>query len=154
MVIIKNSKYNFADEDIEEIASDVFFTIWKNQNRLDRNKEITPYIAGVTKKLILKKQRNKKSSDVNIEELENSLCENIDIYNQTEENEKSSIMIQELMKMKIEDRNIFTEYYYHSKKIKEISKQLNISEIIVKSRLSRIRKKLKKELEKRGYSYE
>ena len=56
--------------------------------------------------------------------------------------------------MKEEDRRIFTNYYYYSKKIKEISKELNISEIKVKSRLSRIRKKLKKELEKRGYSYE
>lgn len=154
MVILKNNQYNFEEEDIEEIASDVFFTIWKNQKKLDWNKEIAPYMAGVTKKLILKKQRNKKNSNLNIDNLENSLYEDVDIYNQTEENEKSNIMIQELMKMKIEDRNIFTEYYYHSKKIKEISKQLNISEIKVKSRLSRIRKKLKKELEKKGYSYE
>ena len=38
-------------------------------------------------------------------------------------------------------------------KITEISKKLNISEFNVKSRLYRIRKKLKKELEKGGYSY-
>lgn len=31
-VIIKNSKYNFTSEDIEEIASDVFLAIWQNQN--------------------------------------------------------------------------------------------------------------------------
>ena len=55
--------------------------------------------------------------------------------------------------MKEEDKNIFTYYYYKSKKIKEISIMMGISEIKVKSRLSRIRKKLKKELEKRGYSY-
>ena len=30
-IIIKNSKYNFNNEDIEEIASDVFLVIWQNQ---------------------------------------------------------------------------------------------------------------------------
>ena len=62
--------------------------------------------------------------------------------------------MEELKKMKEEDRKIFTSYYYSSKKIKDISRELSVSEIKVKSRLSRIRKKLKKELEKRGYGYE
>lgn len=151
-VIIKNSKYNFSNEDIEEIASDVFLALWKNQDKLDIDKEIASYIAGVTKNLILKKQRDMKNSNINIENLENALYDNTNIPNQTEENEKSSIVIEELMKMKAEDRNIFT-YYYHSKGIKEISENLNISETKVKSRLFRIRRKLRKELEKRGYSY-
>ena len=71
-----------------------------------------------------------------------------------EENEKTSIIMEELKKMKDEDKKIFMSYYYLSKKIKDISKELNISDIKVKSRLSRIRKKLKKELEKRVYGYE
>lgn len=153
-VIIKNSKYNFSDEDIEEIASDVFFTIWKNQDKLDTNKEMTPYIAGITKNLILKKQRNVKNNNLNIDNLENYLYDNNDINKHTEENEKTDIIIKELKKMKNEDRNIFTCYYYHSMGIKEISKNLNISDKKVKSRLFRIRKKLKKELEKKGYSYD
>ncbi len=48
-IIIKNSKYDFRSEDIEEIASDVFLVIWQNRNKLDINKEIKPYIAGITK---------------------------------------------------------------------------------------------------------
>lgn len=152
-VIIKNNRYSFSDEDIEEIASDVFLTLWKNQDKLDINKGMASYIAGVTKNLILKKQRDMKKSNINIDNLENSLCDDTNIHNQTEENEKSRIIIEELMKMKEEDRNIFTYYYYHSRGMKEISENLNISETKVKSRLFRIRRKLKKELEKRGYSY-
>ena len=152
-IIIKNSKYNFKEEDIEEIASDVFFAIWQNQKKLEINKEITPYIAGITKNLILKKQKNIKNFDLNIELLENYVYENMDINNKTEENEQSRIILEELMEMKEEDRYIFKNYYYYSKKIKEISLELNISEIKVKSRLSRIRKKLKNKLEKRGYGY-
>ena len=153
-VIIKNSKYNFNDEDIEEIASDVFLVIWQNQKKLDINKEIKPYIAGITKNLILKKQRMITNQNLDIEILEKSIQDNTDVYNKTEENEKTRIIMEELKNMKEEDRKIFKSYYYSSKKIKDISKELNISEIKVKSRLSRIRKKLKKELEKRGYGYE
>ncbi len=153
-MIIKNSGCVFNNEDIEEIASDVFLVIWKNKERLDINKEIAPYIAGTTKKLILKRKNNIKNNNENIEKYENLLYEkNNDIHIKTEENEKINILTNELKKMKEEDKNIFTYYYYQSKSIKDISNLLNVSQIKVKSRLSRIRKKLKNELEKRGYGY-
>lgn len=153
-VIIRNSKYNFNTEDIEEIASDVFLVMWQNQKKLDINKDIKPYIAGITKNLILKKQRFITNHKLNIEIPEINIHDNIDVYYTTEEKEKTSIIMEELEKMKEEDKKIFMSYYYFSQKIKDISNELNISEIKVKSRLSRIRKKLKKELEKRGYGYE
>lgn len=56
--------------------------------------------------------------------------------------------------MKEEDIEIFNLYYYSSMKIKEIARVLNIPEFKVKSRLHRVRKKIKKELEKGGYSYD
>ena len=153
-IIIRNSKSTFSNEDIEEIASDVFLTIWKNKEKLDINKEIAPYIAGITRNLILKKKSKIKDNIEDIEGLQNYLYEEIDVtHNQIEQNEKINILNNQLIKMKEEDKNIFTYYYYKSKKIKEISIIMGISEIKVKSRLSRIRKKLKKELEKRGYSY-
>ena len=94
------------------------------------------------------------NQNLDIEILEKSIQDNTDVYNKTEENEKTRIIMEELKNMKEEDRKIFKSYYYSSKKIKDISRELGISEIKVKSRLSRIRKKLKKELEKRGYGYE
>lgn len=152
-VIIKNSSYNFNDEDIEEIASDVFLAIWNNRKKLEINKEISPYIAGITKNLMLKKNRKMKNENVNIEDYENTLSSKKDIIEQTEEKDRNAIISNELDKMPIEDRNIFTYYYYYSNSMKEISNKLKISEKKVKSRLFRIRKKLKKELERRGYGY-
>ena len=57
-------------------------------------------------------------------------------------------------KMKEQDKDIFNLYYYGNRKINEISKILKITEFNVKSRLHRIRKKLKNELSKGGYSDE
>ena len=67
--------------------------------------------------------------------------------------EKNNIIINEINNIKSEDKKIFMMYYYYSKSMREISKELNIKEEKVKSRLHRIRKKIKKILEKRGYSY-
>ena len=83
-VIIKNSKCNFTDEDIEEIASDVFLVLWQNRNKLDINKEIKPYIAGITKNLIMKKQRTITNQNLNIQIIEKTIHDNIDIYTSTE----------------------------------------------------------------------
>ena len=156
-IIIKNSGYLFSNEDVEEIASDVFLTIWKNKEKLDINKEISPYIAGITKNLLRKKKRDIKNINENIkniDELQNYLSDKIDYtHNEAEEQEKIDIVTEELTKMKKEDKNIFTYYYYESKNIKEIANILGITEIKAKSRLSRIRKKLRKKKKKRGYSY-
>lgn len=152
--IIRNSNYSFSNEDIEEIASDVFLVVWNNRNKLNINKTLTPYIAGVTKNMILKRNRNNKNTMANIEIFENTLYDNNILDFQYENIEKNNIISNELEKMKLEDRNIFTYYYYNSKGMKEIAESLNISERKVKSRLFRIRRKLKLELEKRGYSNE
>lgn len=58
--IIKNKNSNLSNEDIEEIVSDVFLAVWKNQSRLDINKEISTYLVGIAKNLYNKKIRNKK----------------------------------------------------------------------------------------------
>ena len=55
--------------------------------------------------------------------------------------------------MKKEEKQIFIMFYYKSKKIKEISKELNISEAKVKITLHRLRKFVKKKLKERGYDY-
>ena len=56
--------------------------------------------------------------------------------------------------MNSEDKDIFMYYYYYSRKIKEIAKILNISESKTKVKLSRIRKKMRQALERKGYKVE
>ncbi len=71
-----------------------------------------------------------------------------------ENREKIEIIKNTIEKMKKQDKDIFNLYYYGNRKINEISKILKITEFNVKSRLHRIRKKLKNELLKGGYSDE
>lgn len=148
--IIRNSYINLPDEDVEEIVLDVFLTIWNNQNKLDINKKISSYIVGITRNLIKKKYRNYITND-NIEDYEEQLVDLTNIELTFSENERKKEILNELEKMKNEDKEIFIQYYYEERNIKEISKIFNISESKVKSKLFRIRKKLKKVLNGRGY---
>lgn len=51
-----------------------------------------------------------------------------------------------------EEYQIFTKFYYYSQKTKKIAKELDISDVKVKTKLHRIRNKIKKKLKERGYS--
>ncbi|MCI8617478.1 MAG: sigma-70 family RNA polymerase sigma factor [Clostridia bacterium] len=144
---------NLCLEDIEEIISDTFFILWKNTNKLDEQKLLSSYIAGITKNLVREKTRI-ININYDISDYENSIEDLKSVDMLCEERERKDIIKKSLKKMKEEDIEIFNLYYYSSMKIKEIARVLNIPEFKVKSRLHRVRKKIKKELEKGGYSYD
>ena len=143
--VIRKSNLKISDEDIEELVSDVVFAIWKNQDKLDINRKITPYIAGITNNLVKKKYRDTKVFD-NIEDYENNLIEDSNIELQFIENERNKGIMNQLDKLKKEDKTIFILYYFNEKSINDIANELNMTESKVKSKLFRTRKKLKKYL--------
>jgi len=49
------------------------------------------------------------------------------------------------------DIRIINMFYYSAKSIKDIAKELDISEVNVKTRLHRTRKKIKQELKRGGF---
>ena len=55
--------------------------------------------------------------------------------------------------MRKEEYDIFIMFYYGGKKIDEIANKLNLTKSQVKVSLHRIRKKIKKNLNKGGYNY-
>lgn len=149
--VVKNSvKGNLIQEDIEEIIADIFFVLWSNQEKLKIDKPLNAYLVGISRNLIKEKYRKNKII-VSLEEQEIQLTDNRDISILCEQNEKMYFIEKTLNSMKKIDMQIFKRYYYASQKVKEIAKGLNISETQVKTRLHRIRNKIKKEMKKGGY---
>ncbi len=150
-IVKNNSKGFFTNEDIEEVVSDVFLTTWHNKDRIDEDKPLKNYIAGITKNLILKKYREKKYTNVEVsleDEIFSNELNNIEyVY---ENNLVDETINEELNNLTELEYNIFTKFYYFSKSIKEIAKEMNISESLVKVKLHRVRKKLKIRLETKG----
>ena len=152
--IIKNmASSHLSDEDVEEIISDTFFILWKNREKLDKEKILSSYIAGIVRNLVREKTRV-INIHADILDYENILQDGQKMDMICEQRERISIIEKVLKNMKEEDRMIFHLYYYSSMKIKDIADKLDITEFNVKSRLYRMRKKIKKELEKGGYSHE
>ena len=151
---VTNMSYgNLSSEDIEEIISDVFFIFWKNKEKFDTSKKLNLYLAGIAKNLIKSKYK-KIHINSNIEDYESILIDNYDISYNYEQIEKARIIEDSLNCMSKEDKDMFVLYYYFSKSIKEIANELNCSEFKIKSKLFRIRKKIRTNLERGGYRYE
>lgn len=146
VIIINNmASTNLSNEDKEEIISEVFFILWKNKHKLDINKSLSSYIAGITRNLV-KEYLRKIKINVDISDYENSLYgyDKIDFLD-TNIQEIRHIE-KKLENMKEIDKTIFLDFYYSSKSIKDIAKEQKMSEFSVKQRLYRIRNKIKKEV--------
>ena len=145
-IIINNiASTNLSNEDKEEIISEVFFILWKNKHKLDINKSLSSYIAGITRNLV-KEYLRKIKINVDISDYENSLYgyDKIDFLD-TNIQEIRHIE-KKLENMKEIDKTIFLDFYYSSKSIKDIAKEQKMSEFSVKQGLYRIRNKIKKEV--------
>ena len=149
-VVENAAKQNLSKEDIEEIIADTFFVLWKNREKLEEEKPLNPYLAGIARNLVREKFRN-KHINMNLSDYENIIVEENKIELKYEQREKINAIETILNKMSKEDITIFNLYYYEERKIKEIANILNFSEFKIKSKLYRIRKKIKKDLEKGGY---
>lgn len=146
--IINNGTDNsISFEDKEEIYSDTFFILWKNRNRLNINVSLNSYLAGITRNLIKEKYRKLKLT-YDISDFENDLLNSVNMC----ENDRELIydVEQKIKGLKNIDIEIVNLFYYSSMSVKDIAKKLNISEFNVKTRLHRIRRKIRKELNNGG----
>ena len=148
--IINNvSKYSISNEDKEEICSDVFYILWKNTYKLDINKAMSSYIAGITRNIV-KDYLKKNKVLYDISDYENDLYSYDEIELLDNNLEEIIRLEKKINDMKEIDKKIFLDFYYFSKSIKDIAKEQNITEFSVKQRLYRIRNKIKKEVKKYG----
>lgn len=142
-IINNGTDSTMSFEDKEEIFSDTFFILWKSRNRLNINVSLNSYLAGITRNLIKERYRKLKIS-YDITDFENSAVNSVNMY----ENDRELIfdVEQKIKGLKDIDIEIVNLFYYSCVSIKDIAKKLKISELNVKTRLYRIRKKIKKEL--------
>lgn len=142
-IINNGTDCTISFEDKEEIFSDTFFILWKNRNKFNIKVSLNSYLAGITRNLIKEKYRKLKIF-YDITDFENSAVNSVNMY----ENDRELIfdIEQKIKVLKGIDIEIVNLFYYSGISIKDIAKRLNISELNVKTRLYRIRKKMKKEL--------
>ena len=140
------AKARLRDDSLAEDAlQETFISLYLNINKIKDEKKLK---AWLTKTLINKcndiMRKNKIYSfkcDYNI--LENNLYSN----NQYDDLNNHIDIFRIINLLNVEERTIIIMFYSKKYTIKEISKILNINENTIKTKISRIKKKLKKYLE-------
>jgi len=135
-------------EDIEESTSDVFLTLWMNADKPQSNK-LKEWLGAVTRNKAKNKLRELRGSLPLDEDCISDVSESPEIA--VTDDEERQVVYQAVKNMKQPDREIFLRHYYGIQSIKQISKDMGVTESTIKVRLSRGREKLRKSLIERGY---
>ena len=138
-VIIRNAAGNtLSHEDIEEIASDVFLACWDNAGSVNKLK---PYLAATARNKAINKLRQ-TTYHLPIEEGVLPDC-SVALDEMMISKEQRQILHSAILDMEVIDREIFIRHYYDSQSVSDIAREICMSYVAVKQRLSRGRKKLK-----------
>ena len=138
-------------EDLEELASDVFFSLWRHRRRL-RSAHLRGWLSRVAEnaaKDFLRRQRLNAVSAEDCLTLSDSAAEAL-----ADTALRQQILRQALERLDPESREIFRQYYYRDCTVDQIAGTMNLNPSTVKSRLRRGRQKLKDILTEGGFTLE
>lgn len=143
------------DEDVAECINDTYLGVW-NAIPPTRPNPLSAFVCKITRNLSLNKYRantavkRDASLDISLEELAG--C--IPVPSAEEEwnaKELGKQINQFLSTLEQENRVLFVRRYWFADSVKDIARDMKISENLASVRLKRIRKQLKYFLEKEGY---
>lgn len=145
-----------SKEDAEECLNDTWLRAW-NSIPPHRPENLAGYLAKIVRNQALslyKKQHRQKrgggTMSVALEELSDCLTDGTDISEEVEKQELSTVITSYLKGKSREQQAVFIKRYFYMMDIGELAASLSMKENTVKSILFRMRKELKKYLEKEG----
>lgn len=129
-----------AESDVEEIASDVFFALWNNAEKVCSG-AARPWLSAVARNAA----RDRLRRAVPEQPLPEDAVIVDDRTPETSLTEKEQTARVQLALLSLEpaDREVFLRFYYYCQRIGDISREMGLNESTVKSKLRRGREKLK-----------
>ena len=130
-------------EDMEEVAADVFISLWNNSSYIRDDCELRPYIAAIARNRALNKLREKEGA---VQLNEKTVSDRGDPEEEALKADESRRLYEAVMSLGEPDSEIMLRYYYNGEKIREISSSMDMNASTVKTKLKRGRERLKKYL--------
>ena len=134
-------------EDMEEVLSDVFISLWNSRARLEG--EGKPYLAAIARNAARQKLRQYRPTEPLPEDRELA-DEALLPEQQAEAAEQASLLREGIDTMAPEDRALFLRVYYLGQTVEEVAAVTGQNPSTLRVRLHRGRKKLKQFLLERG----
>ena len=129
--------------DVEEVASDVFFALWENADKVSSG-TVRGYLGSIARNKAKNKFRD-AGFDLPLDE-ELYISEDLPLEEKYLEKELQAIVRQEVYAMKEPDREIMLRYYYYYQPIPKIAREMGMTAANIKVRLHRARNALRSAL--------
>lgn len=140
-VVVYNTIGNaMSKEDMEEVISDVFISLWNNGIYIKDDCELRPYIGAIARNKAKNKLREMKNT---IELNEKIVSDKGNPETEAVKADESRRLYDAVMNLGEPDSEIMLRYYYNGEKIREISRAMDINTSTIKTKLKRSRERLK-----------
>ena len=153
-IIYNVSNGTMSKEDIEEVTSDVFITLWNNTEKIIPDK-LKGYICCIAKTRALNKLKATSRKDViSLDDYEFSedIEDDFSITDETEQKDIGRELRNIIEKIDEPDKTILIRYYYYYQSTTKIAQIMNIKVETVKTKLKRTREKIRTMLSEGGYA--
>ena len=134
---------HMSSADVEEVASDVFFALWENADKVNSG-SVRGYLGSIARNKAKNKFRE-ASFDLLLDE-ELYISEALSPEAQHMEQELQAVVRREVLDMTEPDREIMLRYYYYYQPIPRIAREMGMTVANIKIRLHRARNALKSTL--------
>ena len=149
--VIRNAARGVLDEnDVEEIAADVFIKLWKNSGQL-RAETLRQYLAVIARNLTIDRLRVKRFS-VPLDEIKTDAGTGIEY--DAEHRLLAEALNRTISEMEPRDRELLLRFYFYYQSLPEIAEAMDMGKSACTTALNRARNKLKQKLTERGYGDE
>lgn len=151
--VVRNfSRGTLSEDEIDELAVDIFFKLWQNREKLDEEIGLRAYLSASARNAVKNRFRDMPevtSPPEDISELE--LSDGHSVEEQAELNEVMRCVDEGLQTLSEKEREVFSRFRFFGERSPDIAKAMDIPEATVRTILSRTRSKLKEFLMKRGF---
>lgn len=151
--VIRNfSKGAFSEQDIEELCSDVFYSLWRHRENLDTAIGFRSYLSAIARNAVKDRFKAAKVRSTELEDIDElDIPSGYSAEDAAILRETLRCLDEGLETLPERESEIFARYYFYGESTPGIARRLNISEGTVRSALSRTRNKLKQYLTERGF---
>lgn len=135
-------------EDVEEIISDAFLSLWRNRDRLEPEQGVKSWLAAIARNKAIDRLRAAPPSPLPLDEMKahSGLRPDEEVERQI----FAAALRREVEALEPPDSELVLRFYYEEEKLKDIAKDLGLSVPAAKTRLCRARQKLKDRFMKGG----